>query len=216
MRGITEQYQISFIELDKDIQLDKVCDIFTQINSRGRRLDVFDLINALLKPKGIQLKHLWRAAKPKLDFVETERMNRYILQVMSILRQAYCSPKYLYYLLPGAERTVREADGSLRKEILVRSVAEFEERWHGAVEGLQRAIGLLRHPQEFGAISSRYLPYVSILPAFAAAQAAARAQPANRPTRRPEEASVLVLGERVYQSLFGAPLSPPARVTSWT
>ena len=180
LRGITEQYQISFIELDRDIQLDKVCDIFTQINSRGRRLDVFDLINAMLKPKGIQLKHLWRAAKPKLDFVETERMNRYILQVMSILRQAYCSPKYLYYLLPGAEKKVREPDGSLRKEILVRSVAEFEERWHRAVEGLQRAIGLLRHPQEFGAISSRYLPYVSILPAFAAAQAAARAQPPNR------------------------------------
>ena len=180
LRGITEQYQIAFIELDRDIQLDKVCDIFTQINSRGRRLDVFDLINALLKPKSIQLKHLWRAAKPKLDFVETERMNRYILQVMSILLQAYCSPKYLYYLLPGAEKKVREPDGSLRKEVLVRSVAEFEARWHGAVDGLRRAIDLLRHPQEFGAISSRYFPYVSILPAFAAAQAAARAQPPNR------------------------------------
>lgn len=180
LRGITEQYQIAFIELDRDIQLDKVCDIFTQINSRGRRLDVFDLINALLKPKGIQLKHLWRAAKPKLDFVETERMNRYILQVMSILLQAYCSPKYLYYLLPGAEKKVREPGGSLRNEVLVRSVEDFEERWHGAVDGLRRAIDLLRHPQEFGAISSRYLPYVSILPAFAAAQAAARAQPPNR------------------------------------
>ena len=180
LRGITEQYQIAFIELDQDIQLDKVCDIFTQINSRGRRLDVFDLINALLKPKGIQLKHLWRAAKPKLDFVETQRMNRYILQVMSILVQAYCSPKYLYYLLPGAEKKVRDPDGSLRKEVLVQSVAEFEERWHNAVEGLRRAIDLLRHPQEFGAISSRYLPYVSILPAFAAAQAAVRAQPPNR------------------------------------
>ena len=30
-------------------------------------------------------------------------MNVYILQVMSILRQAYCSPKYLYFLLPGQE-----------------------------------------------------------------------------------------------------------------
>lgn len=180
LRGITEQYQIAFIELDQDIQLDKVCDIFTQINSRGRRLDVFDLINALLKPKGVQLKHLWREAKPKLDFVETQRMNRYILQVMSILRQAYCSPKYLYYLLPGAEKKVRDSDGSLRKEVLIRSVAGFEERWHHAVDSLQRAIDLLRHPQEFGAISSRYFPYVSILPAFAAAQAAARAQPPNR------------------------------------
>jgi hypothetical protein len=180
LEGITQQFQISYIELDRDLELDKVCDIFTQINSRGIRLDVFDLINALLKPKGLQLKHLWRQAAPRLDFVDTERMNVYILQVMSILRQTYCSPKYLYYLLPGQEKKVREADGSLRKEVLVPSVADFEKRWHEAVDGLDRTIDLLRHPQEFGAISSQYLPYVSILPAFAAVQNAARALPANR------------------------------------
>ncbi len=180
LQGITQQYQVAFIELDQDIQLGKVCDIFTQINSRGRRLDVFDLINALLKPKGIQLKHLWREAQPRLDFVETERMNRYILQVMSILRQAYCSPKYLYYLLPGVAKKIRKPDGSLKTEILVPLVEDFEERWDGAVAALERAVNLLKHPQEFGAISSRYLPYVSILPAFAAAQAAAHEQPPNR------------------------------------
>ena len=180
LKGITEEYQIAYIELDRDLELDKVCDIFTQINSRGIRLDVFDLINALLKPKGLQLKRLWRNAAPKLDFVETERMNVYILQVMSILRQAYCSPKYLYYLLPGQEKKVREPDGSLRKEVLIPNVAEFEQQWHGAVDGLERAIELLRHSQEFGAISSQYLPYVSILPAFAAVHASVRTLPASR------------------------------------
>lgn len=180
LEGITQQFQISYIELDKELDLDKVCDIFTQINSRGIRLDVFDLINALLKPKGLQLKHLWRKAAPRLDFVDTERMNVYILQVMSILRQAYCSPKYLYYLLPGQEKKVREMDGSLRKEVLIRDISAFEDRWAEAVEALSRAINLLRHPQEFGAISSQYLPYVSILPAFAALQVAARSIPAIR------------------------------------
>ncbi len=180
LKGITEEYQIAYIELDRDLELDKVCDIFTQINSRGIRLDVFDLINALLKPKGLQLKRRWREAAPKLEFVETERMNVYILQVMSILCQAYCSPKYLYYLLPGQEKKVREPDGSLRKEILVPDIADFDRRWHEAVDSLARAISLLKHPQEFGAISSRYLPYISILPAFASAQAAARALPPNR------------------------------------
>lgn len=180
LKGITEEYQIAYIELDRDLELDKVCDIFTQINSKGIRLDVFDLINALLKPRGLQLKHLWRAAAPRLDFVETERMNVYILQVMSILRQAYCSPKYLYYLLPGQEKSVREADGSLRKEVLIRDTAEFEKRWLQAVDALQKAIDLLRHPQEFGAISSDYLPYVSILPAFTALQIEARSLPASR------------------------------------
>ena len=31
--------------------------------------------------KGLQLKYLWREAAPRLDFVDTERMNAYILQV---------------------------------------------------------------------------------------------------------------------------------------
>ncbi len=180
LKGITEQYQIAYIELDQELAVDKVCDIFTQVNSKGIRLDVFDLVNALLKPKGLQLKHMWREAAPRLDFVETERMNVYILQVMSILRQAYCSPKYLYYLLPGQEKKVRDVDGTLRKEVLIRDISEFEKRWVEAVEALHRAIGLLRHPQEYGAISSQYLPYVSILPVFAALQVAARTLPAVR------------------------------------
>ena len=64
--------------------------------------------------------------------------------------------------------------------MLVRDIAEFEERWDEAVEALQRAIDLLRHPQEFGAISSQYLPYVSILPVFAALQFAAKHLPPIR------------------------------------
>ena len=178
LRDIIEQYQVAFIELDRDLDLDKVCDIFTQVNSRGVRLDVFDLINALLRPKGLKLRYMWREAEQRLNFVNTERMNVYVLQVMSILRQAYCSPKYLYYLLPGQERHVRGPDGSLRGEVLVPDTDSFERCWGDAVDSLEKAIELLRHPQEFGAIASRYLPYVSILPAFAALQAEARNLPA--------------------------------------
>lgn len=177
--GITQQYQVSYIELDKDIAVDKVCDIFTQINSKGVQLDVFDLINALLKPKGLQLKHMYREAKSKLEFVDTSRMNVYVLQVMSILRQGYCSPKYLYYLLPGQKKLVRAPDGSRKTEILIPDVHDFEKRWEVAVNALESAIKLLRHPQEFGGISSSYLPYISILPAFAAIQSHSKSLPAK-------------------------------------
>lgn len=180
LADLTDQYQISYIELADEIGVDKVCDIFTQINSKGVQLDVFDLMNALLKPKGLQLKHMWRDAKPKLDFVDTGKMNVYILQVMSILRQAYCSPKYLYFLLPDTEKPVRAPDGTRSKEVLVETTEEFETRWSRAVEALERAVKRLRHPQEFGAIASKYLPYPSILPVFAAVNAYARALPHNQ------------------------------------
>ena len=126
LQEITEQYQIAYIELDRDLEIDKICDIFTQINTKGVPLDVFDIMNALLKPKNVQLKSLWRKAAPKLDFVDSEKMNVYVLQVMSILRQGYCSPKYLYYLLPGQEKVVRDAKGALRKEVLVTAPPEFK------------------------------------------------------------------------------------------
>ena len=170
IEALTGQYQISYIELDQELGIDKVCDIFTQINSKGIQLDTFDLMNALLKPKGLQLKQMWRDAAARLEFVDSSKMNVYILQVMSILRQGYCSPKYLYYLLPGQEKPIRDADGTRRKEVLVPDTTAFKQRWSDAVAATESAINLLRHPQEFGAISSNYLPYVSIIPAFAAIQ----------------------------------------------
>jgi len=180
LEGITGAYQISYIELDKDLAVDKVCDIFTQINSRGIRLDVFDLINALLKPKGLQLKKMWREAAQRLDGVETDKMNVYILQVMSILRQGYCSPRYLYFLLPGQEKAVRDPDGTRRKEILIPTTKDFESHWNKAVDAIEDAIKVLVHPQEYGAVSASFLPYVSILPVFAALRAHGKTIPAAR------------------------------------
>jgi hypothetical protein len=179
LKGITEQYQISYIKLDRQLEIDKVCDIFTQINSKGVQLDTFDLMNALLVPKGLQLKQMWHEASSRLEFVDTEKMDVYILQVMSILRQGYCSPKYLYFLLPGQEKAVRDPDGTRRKEVLVTDIADFKQRWSDAVDAIELAIKLLRYPQEFGAITSSYLPYVSILPAFAALQSHVKSLPAN-------------------------------------
>ena len=141
---------------------------------------MFDLVNALLKPKGLQLKQMWRDAAPRLGEVETEKMNVYILQVMSILRQGYCSPKYLYFLLPGQEKPIRDPDGTRRKEVLIPDIADFEVRWKTAVDALENAIQVLRHPQEYGAISSNFLPYVSILPVFAALRAHSKSLPAQR------------------------------------
>lgn len=178
LQDITQRYQISYIELDRDLEIDKVCDIFTQINSRGVRLDVFDLMNALLKPKGITLKHLWRRAQPRFDLLQASRMNVYVLQVMSILAQNYCSPKYLYYLIPGQERRMRRLTG-LHTKVLVRDTAHFEELWQRSVAALEEAVDLLRHPREYGAVAPRFFPYVAILPAFAALQSTAKLLPAN-------------------------------------
>lgn len=163
-------YKVSYIELEQKIEIDKVCDIFTKINNQGIQLSVFDLINALLKPKDIRLKDMWRKAAPRLEFVDTDKMNVYILQVISILKQNYCSSKYLYFLIPGKTKQIREPDGTQRGEVLVPQNKDFEKLWDQAVAAIESSIKILRHPQEFGVTSSKYLPYASILPVFAALQ----------------------------------------------
>jgi len=165
---LIQNYQVSYIELDKDIGVEKVCDIFTQINSRGMPLDVFDLLNAMLRPKGVYLKELWQKAKPKLAFVESKKLNVYVLQAMSILLEAYNSPKYLYFLLPNQEKPVRHPDGTRDKIILVPGVDAFHRHWNEAVAGLENAIKVLRNPRDYGAISPSFIPYPTILPVFAA------------------------------------------------
>ena len=178
--NIMNGYQISYIELDKEIGIDKVCDIFAQINQKGKKLDVFDLLNALMRPRHIKLKQMYKDVQGKLDFIEASNMNVYILQVMSILKQNYCSPKYLYFLQPGFEKTVRREDGTKTQVTLIKDADEFVELWDQAVKALERAINLLKNPQEYGAVGQAYIPYVSIIPAFAAINTLVSAQPDKR------------------------------------
>ena len=172
---VTENYKVSYIELERDLGLEKICDIFTQINSRGVRLNVFDLMNAMLKPKGLQLKHMWRKSQEQYPNLSSKmnipsRMNVYVLQMMSILKQSYCSPDYIYYLTPGQTRRIRKADGAIYDQILIEDKDEFQQLWDRAVTVLNGSISLLLQPSQFGTISSTYLPYASILPVFAALQ----------------------------------------------
>jgi len=76
--------------------------------------------------------------------------------------------------LPGQEKSVRNPDGTRRKEVLIPDIADFSSRWNSAVDALEDAIKILRHPQEYGAVTSSFLPYVSILPVFAALRSHAK------------------------------------------
>lgn len=162
------QYYISYIELDKDIDVSKVCEIFTQINSKGVRLDIFDLLNAILRPKEIFLKQMWQEAQPTLAYIDDRKMKVYVLTVMSILAQAYCSAKFLYYLVPGATRTMKKDDRTTEQIVLVQDSESFVLKWRESVAALKKAIDSLKNPRDYGAITVSFLPYPSIIPSFAA------------------------------------------------
>jgi len=170
---ILNDYQISYISLDEDIGVGKVCDIFTHINSKGVKLDTFDLLNAITRPKDIFLKAMYRKASERLDDATYPgfEMKSYILMVMSILEQNYCSPKYLYYLVPGEEKTIKNREGQKEKVVLIETSEAFVEKWDNAVAALEKGLKSLHNPRDFGAINSKFLPYPSIVPALSAIKA---------------------------------------------
>ena len=47
MNEVFNRYTVAYILLDGNIDIKKVCEIFTQINSKGVKLDIFDLLNAI-------------------------------------------------------------------------------------------------------------------------------------------------------------------------
>jgi hypothetical protein len=167
-RDLLESYYISYIELDRDIEITKVCDIFTKINSSGVPLSIFDLLNAILTPHKIHLKEMWRRDSGLLDYTDSSKMKNYVLQVMSILKQDYCSPRFLYFLVPGVKKIIRKPDGSKGDIILVENKEDFESGWQESVEIMNKTIQIMKNPRDFGAIQAKFVPYPSIIPPFAA------------------------------------------------
>jgi len=182
IQDLIRKYQISYIELDQKVALGKVCEIFTKINSQGISLDTFDLMNAMLSPKQLKLRAMYEKAAPRLaSFSGDDKLNIRILQVMSLKMQEACSPRYLYYLVPKSEKQTRDPRGKRQTVVLVPDAKDFVELWEDAVTALEGTMQLLRDPREFGAVAENYLPYTTILPAFAVLQMHAKSlAPAQR------------------------------------
>jgi len=163
-------YYISYIELDREIAVEKVCDIFQRINSTGLDLNIFDLMNALLRPKEIKLKALWEKEvsdlQPKLP--DPDKGKIYALQTMSILEQVYSAPKFLYYLIPNSKKLVKEKDGSFKKITLIDSKDRFLELWSASLAGMKDALAVITNHADLGAIKPKFFPYPTMLPIYTA------------------------------------------------
>ena len=152
LQTLTEQYQISYIELDQQLGIDKVCDIFTQINSKGVQLDTFDLINALLRPKGVQLKQMWRDAAARLEFVDSNKMNVYILQVMARLRSS--SGKATAHQSTSTSSFLDRRSRFVTRMERVAGRCWLLTRWHSRTVGTMRSMRLRALSRSYGILKN--------------------------------------------------------------
>ena len=93
------------------------------------KLSTFDLMNAFLFPKGIRLRNLWEK-KDKKDLKKVDKnLNEYMLKLISLYKQDYCSSKYIFYLIPGYKISKKQ---ELEKVTLVKDSKEFLRLWNSA------------------------------------------------------------------------------------
>ena len=163
-------YQFIITTLSKQRSIYDICNIFARINQKGMRLSTFDLMNAFLYPHEITLRRWWDDwDNPVLKDID-RNMGEYILKLISLHVQDYCSSKYLYNLIPGEKTTKRSPSGQLEKKVLVRSSEEFVRLWHKALRFAEKGRKIIMNvgDSDFGAIRTKFIPNSTIIPVLGA------------------------------------------------
>jgi len=164
-------YSFVYYPLSSDRDLHDICNIFARVNSKGMKLSTFDLMNAFLYPKDIKLrKDLWDNFDNDILKNIDSGMNEYLLKVISLHKQNYCSAKYLFNLIPGQETTRKDENRQKYQQILVQDSSEFKKLWQNSCNYSEKARKLIMNTgfSDFGAIKRDYVPNSTIIPVLAA------------------------------------------------
>jgi len=157
------EYEIPYISLPKAMGINQVTEIFEQLNTKGKPLNVFDLLVARLFKYDIQLKDLWDKTcreYPKTTFRYSKAIEKipiYLLQAIS-----------LYY---------HESSSAKRSDILdiykniyaKKTEYRFENHWTEFSKFLNKALEKLENLRDgFGVKDEKEVPYESMIPVLAA------------------------------------------------
>jgi hypothetical protein len=157
-------FDISTIELD-NVRYDSVVNIFEKLNSTGKALDVFALMNNRLSVKGINMtRELLPETEleyPKLKEYTTKmetKISRYIMECISLSFSSSKSCKKAD-ILDMYDRMQKEGDMTPDK---------FNEMWRSMSKFVNMAITKLEDTDNgFGVPSPTLLPYEPMLPVLA-------------------------------------------------
>ncbi|MBW2078234.1 MAG: DUF262 domain-containing protein [Deltaproteobacteria bacterium] len=164
-------YTFVFYPLSSDRDLPDICNIFARVNAKGMKLSTFDLMNAFLYPKGVELrKGLWEGLDNEILKNIDSNMNEYLLKLISLTKQNYCSSKYIYNLIPGQKTIRKDTSGKKYEEVLVKSGEDFISLWKESCKYAEKAREIIMNTgdADFGAIKTDFVPNTTIVPVLGA------------------------------------------------
>jgi len=164
-------YTFVYYPLSSERDIADICNIFAKVNEKGMKLSTFDLMNAFLYPKGVKLrKDLWDNYNNEALKSVDSNMNEYLLKLSSLVRQNYCSSKFLFYLIPGKKILRKDQNRKLFEEVLVRDGDEFKALWRNSCKYAEKARKIIMNTgnMDFGAIKTSFISNTTIVPVLGA------------------------------------------------
>jgi hypothetical protein len=135
------------VTLSDKTAADAVCTIFETLNRTGVKLSPFELLTARFWPRNVNLRDLWALAKEHFPIIEDFETDP-------------------YYVLQAIALACRATPSCKRSAVLDLEAPAVEEWWDPAIEGLGRALEILR--DDCGVMVPKWLPYHTILVPIAA------------------------------------------------
>lgn len=151
LRDHIKRYDFSVIEIE-NLPLSKIAEIFTRINTGGKVLTLFEIMNAKIytesngRTQGFDLEERFGVLVKELKYAGYETIEQepmIVLQLISLI----------------LNRSAK------RKSILSIDKKEFITEWSESIESLKKAIELMRSYLKIPAL--QILPYSALLVAFA-------------------------------------------------
>lgn len=164
-------YPFVYYPLGSARDLPDICNIFARVNAKGMKLSTFDLMNAFLYPKGIKLrKELWEDLNNSQLKEVDMNMNEYLLKLISLIKQNYCSSRYIFNLIPGKKTLRKDESGKNYEEVLVKDGTDFKDLWNKSCKHAEKARQIIMNTGDgdFGAIKTDFIPNTTIIPVLGA------------------------------------------------
>lgn len=170
LSNIWSSYEIPYISLPKTMGVDQVTEIFEQLNTKGKKLSVFDLLIARLYKHDIELKALWDRTNKDYEIVfkyskAVEKIPIYILQAISLYYHESSSAKRRDIL--DIYENIYMGKDSRPKAPVEEYV--FEDHWLEFSMYLKLALEKLENVRDgFGVKDQREVPFAPMIPVLTA------------------------------------------------
>jgi hypothetical protein len=156
------RYPFPVVELTANMPLSAICHIFEKVNSTGKPLDVFDLVNAILWAENFHLNERWDATRKKLKEEQMLQMQPQPLTGTAFLQSLS--------LLASLDHKRADPEGRIavacRKQDLMSLAPETMEKWWDILVDGYRAAS--RFMSGRGIIAEKILPYSTLIIPLAA------------------------------------------------